>query len=103
MFSRRAGAGPVLIGTKTRGGALPGAEVAVRAEALPGQRNLGRDIGGQPHPVSVGDAHVGAGQHPVVVDEGAVGGVLVTYRRLAIVTDGDRGVASGHVVVAGEG
>src|SRR5215831_15497006 len=55
-----------------------GAVVAVGAETLPpGQGDLGGDVRGQPHPVAVADAHVGARQHAVVVDIGAVGGVLV--------------------------
>src|SRR5689334_23633773 len=70
-----------------------GAVVTVRAETLPSrQRDHGGDVRGQPYPVAVADAHVGARQHTVVVDEGAVGGVLVPDHRVPGITDRDRSV-----------
>src|SRR5215471_3269686 len=71
--------------------------VTVRAERagvepLGGKGDLSRDVGGQPDPVAVAQACLGAGQHPVPVDERAVGRLLVADGRVSRVADGHRGM-----------
>src|SRR5215831_8817343 len=88
----------------TKAACLATVLVTVRAERgrvqpLVGKRDLGRDVGGEPDPVAVAQARLGAGQHPVPVDERAVGRLLVADGRLAAIGDGDRGVPPGHVLV----
>src|SRR5262249_8790279 len=67
------------------GGGSAGAAVAIGAEApvaVAGQGDVGGHVGAQPHIVPISDAHVAARQHPVTVDKGAVGRVLVPDGRL---------------------
>src|SRR5215831_5046657 len=71
--------------------------VTVRAERagvepLGGKGDLSRDVGGQPDPVAVAQACLGAGQHPVPVDERAVGRLLVADGRVPRVADRHRGM-----------
>src|ERR1700733_14341386 len=67
------------------------------------ERDAAGDVSGQPDPVPVHNPHVGSWHHPVLVDEGAVGGSLVPDDRVPRAVYLDGGVPPGDVVEAGEG